>query len=165
MNFTFTDKLPVDFKGIPVIISGADSLQYNGKDFLVSGKENVFEIRYKYHCSPFNEVIVSGDIMAVGHEEHFYIYDLSTHKNLLSLKMSGYFGSLYLHHELLYVADSGGVYCIDKQGNILWHNNSLAVDGITINDFTASAILGSGECDPPGGWHEFALDIHSGMVL
>ena len=126
---------------------------------------SVFEIRYEYHCSSFKEALIVDTILAVGHEEHFYLFDLTTNTNILRLKMNGYFGHLYLNDNYFYVADAGGLYCIDKFGKTRWENSNLAIDGVIVNNITDNKIFGSGEWDPPGGWRDFTLDKHSGVSV
>jgi hypothetical protein len=104
------------------------------------------------------------NILAVGFEENFYLFDTATKTNILNLKMEGYFGHLYFNEDLLYIADANGIHCIDKTASIIWHNNNLGIDGVIINEFTNSKILGSGEWDPPDGWRDFILDKQTGLV-
>jgi hypothetical protein len=126
--------------------------------------EGLFEIRYEYHCSPFKEAIIIADVLAVGFEEHFYMFDMKKKSTILKLKVSGYFGHLYYNREFFYITDSGGVFCIDKAGSLIWQNNNLGIDGVIINEFTDGKILGSGEWDPPGGWRDFILDNKPGLI-
>ena len=83
---------------------------------------------------------------------------------MLKLKMEGYFGHLYFNEDLFYIADSAGIFCINKNTSIIWQNKNLGIDGVIINDFTNSKIFGSGEWDPPGGWRDFILDQQMGII-
>lgn len=168
MKFTFTDEAP-RFYITPALISGIESAELDLRKYLVledhDGDERVFEIRYEYHCSPFKDAIVIDEILAVGYEVGFYLFNIATNQNLLALKVDGYFGYLYFDDNLFYVADMSGLYCINKTGLVLWHNTSLAVDGVIINTFTDENIYGSAEMDPPGGWKDFILDRKTGALL
>jgi hypothetical protein len=169
MTYTFVNNLPDYIHTDPVLISGKDSLQFHEKEFLLlhqnDGLGALYEIRYEQHCSPFKQVIVSDHILAVGHEEYFYLFDQPSCKNLLRLKLSGYFGHLYTNNNHFYVSDANGITCINQQGKICWNNNGLGVDGIIINSFTGDCILGAGEWDPPGGWKDFMLEKNTGNAV
>jgi hypothetical protein len=168
MNFIFSNDIPGSVQLKPILISGPDSTQFGVKEFLILERngeaEGLFEIRYEYHCSPFKQAIIIDQILAVGFEEYFYMFDIIKKSNMLKLKMGGYFGHLYYNNEFFYITDSGGVFCIDKKGSLIWHNNNLAIDGVIINEFTDNKIFGSGECDPPGGWRDFILDRQTGLI-
>jgi hypothetical protein len=169
MNYTFTDKIPDEIDCDPILISGADSKEFNRTAYLIltemGTKPKVFEIKYESHSGPFKEAIAYTNLLAVGHEETFYLFDLNNKTNLLNLKMVGYFGHLYLDNEQFYVADANGLYCIDSTANVQWYNDGIAIDGVIIDEFTEDRIYGSGEWDPPGGWREFILDKKTGVLL
>ena len=169
MSFNFTDTFPKDLKLPSILISGSDSLTLNNQTYLIIKNDDtsnsLFEIKYETHCSPFKQALKVDNLLAVGHEEYFYLFNLTTNKNLLRLKMEGYFGHLYYDADSFYIADAGGLYCIDKKAFIRWHNNSLAIDGVIINEFTENKIVGSGEWDPPGGWRDFILDRQTGVTI
>lgn len=79
--------------------------------------------------------------------------------------MDGYFGHLYYDNGAFYIADAIGLHCIDKNGQILWYNAELGIDGVIVNEFTDSMIFGSGEFDPPGGWIDFSIDKLTGTKV
>lgn len=167
MSIEFIDNIPDDTNLKPVLISGSTSSEYSNQKYLKLIKDGtvigLYEIKYQIHCSPFEEALLIDDLLAIGHEEHFYLFDKVINENILKLKMNGYFGHIYFDSGLFYVADASGLYCIDKTGNICWSNLELAIDGVIVNEFTHSKILGSGELDPPGGWEDFSLDKATGI--
>jgi hypothetical protein len=167
MNLKFAKDIPLNYNKETQVISGEDSLEFTGKEYLISENKDicVFEIRYECHCSSFKEAMVLDNILAVGHEEYFYLYNLNTNSTVLKFKVDGYFGKLYLHNGLFYIADASGIRCINKEGNILWANNNLAIDGVIINKFEDAKIYGIGEQDPPGGWEDFILDLSTGQKI
>ena len=169
MTYTFTAQIPDDIYGDPILISGSDSCGFSRTEYLIinerDAKPKVFEIKYNSHCSSFKQAIIHNDLLAVGHEETFYLFNLNSKTNLLNLKMFGYFGHLYLDHEKFYIADESGIYCIDSNASVQWHKNSLAIDGVIIDKFTEDRIYGRGDWDPPGGWREFTLDKKTGISL
>lgn len=174
-HFEFIKEIPFRYTKEVPLISGTGSSVFGGQEFLIIGdKENwyddtkdilAFEIRYEYSCSPFREVMVVNNILAVGHEEYFYLYDLNTKNSIVIFKVDGYFSHLYLHENIFYIADASGIMAINKAGDILWENHSLAIDGVIINDFDEGKIYGSGEYDPPGGWRDFIIDLATGETI
>ncbi|MDJ1469436.1 hypothetical protein QNI19_14005 [Cytophagaceae bacterium DM2B3-1] len=167
MIFTFCPDIPIGSSDAEVI-SGEASFQSNFTEYLVvqmKDEKRIFKIAYEYHCSPFREIAIVGSLLLVGHEGHFYLYDLDTKNSLLVLPMLGYFGHLYLHKDSFHVADAEGIYCINKCGDVVWHNKSLGIDGVVIKEFTESEIRGSGDWDPPGGWKDFILDCKTGKNI
>jgi len=169
MTFVFTSILPDSVDLQPTLISGPESIHFTGKEYLIVNQndsaKDLFEIRYEYHSSPFKQAMILKNILAVGFEEYFYLFDLFTKSNTLRLKMEGYFGHLYFNEDLFYVADSAGIYCINKNASIIWQNNNLGIDGVIINEFADNKIFGSGEWDPPGGWRGFILDKQTGFII
>ena len=168
MTFQFLPQVPREFSGQPILISGQKSADLQRQEFLTvedNGNEHVFEIRFDTHCSPFKEVCLLENILGVGHEEHFYLFDLETNSNLISLKLDGYFGHVYLNDKLFYVASAGGLYCLNKEGQIIWKNINLGIDGVVIEKFEHELILGVGEWDPPGGWRNFKLSKSTGELI
>ena len=168
MTFNFVDNLPDTLQLEPILISGNDSINLNNQAYLIleltDNQKICLKIKYEFHCSPFKDVTIIENILAVGHEEYFYLFDLKTNLNILSLKMAGYFGHLYFENDFFYVSDACGLYCIAKDSSILWKNRSLGIDGVIINNFSDDNIFGSGECDPPGGWVDFILDKQTGRI-
>jgi len=167
MTVEFIDDIPDDTNLKPVLISGSISADYSNQKYLKLSEDDtvsgLYEIKYQGHCSPFKEALLVDNLLAVGHEEHFYLFDRETNENVLRLEMNGYFGHLYFDTGLFYVADASGLHCIDKTGSIRWSNLGLAIDGVIVNEFTNNKIVGSGELDPPGGWEDFSLDKTTGI--
>lgn len=165
MDFNFQTSLPDGYIGVPVLISGPESSDFRNYEYLVLDSfEEIYEIRYAIHSGSFREAILHREMLAVGHEEHFYLFDIYQKKNIYTLQLDGYFGHLYLDGNYFYVTDANGIYCIDKSG-LHWSNNVLAIDGVIINAFTSEQILGEAEVDPPGGWKDFILDKNTGNFL
>ena len=108
---------------------------------------------------------MSNDILLVGFEENFYMFDTIKNENLLSLKLSFYFGHFYQNNNLVYVADASSIHCIHKNGKIKWQTDNLGIDGVVINEIDDQFLFCSGEWDPPGGWIDFILEKQSGMHI
>lgn len=167
MIFEFRDTIPDNMTSKPVLISGSQSRQFSSQKYLALITDDtmtgLYEIKYEVHCSPFKEALQVDNLLAVGHEAHFYLFNIATNQNVLRLELNGYFGHLYYDTGHFYVADASGLHCIEKNGTVRWTNSGLAIDGVIINEFTNNKILGSGEFDPPGGWKDFTIDKESGV--
>ena len=169
MAFLFTGKREENREANCPVISGPKSLELSGVEYLVvteqEGPAQTFEIRFDCHFSPFKQALLVGGVLAVGHEEHFYLYSLPEKRNILVLKMDGYFGSFVHHEGCFYVADAVGIHCLAADGALRWLSPPLGVDGVIMHDITDQHIRGSGEWDPPGGWEDFLVDRHTGALL
>lgn len=167
MVFTFFPDLPTDV-GEAEIISDQTPFHFSCSEYLVmQGKDEkrAFKIVYEGHCSPFREAIIINDLLLVGHEAHFYVYDLKAKYSLLILEMNGYFGHLYVDNSNFYVTDAQSLYRIDREKEVVWHCTNLGIDGVIIEQITENQIHGSGEWDPPGGWKDFVLDKKTGKSV
>ena len=166
MTISFIDTLPQETALKPVLISGTNSTDYSFKIFLKLSDENlidrIFEVRYNVRCSPYKEAMLVENLLAVGLEEHFYLFNTITNETIIILKMNGYFCHLYYDKEAFYITDAYGLYCINKFGEILWSNTTLGIDGVIVMNITDNEIFGSGQCDPPDGWIDFLLDRATG---
>jgi hypothetical protein len=168
MTFRFTNDSPYRHYETPEVISGKDSLQFTDSEYLIMEQEDhqrVFEIRYECHYSPFKEAAILNNLLLVGFEGHFYLYDLLENENIMALEMDGYFGHLYINQNTFYVTDAAKLYCINDKGKIIWKNDHLGIDGVIIDSFSKDKIYGSGEWDPPGGWKDFVIDLKTGQTL
>jgi len=166
MEIEFINSIPKNYKGSTILISGESSIYLNKRQFLSlsdGGKIlNIYEIKYEYQCSPFKQTQILKNIIAIGHEEHFYLFDIINSIQITVLKLSGYFGEIYLNDGLIYIADANGLHCVKQNGTLIWTNNELGIDGVIINNFIDSEIHGIGEWNPPGGWEEFVIDKETG---
>ncbi len=169
MNFKFVTGLPLDFQQDPIMISPPNSFEHGRVEYLLIENDGepikAFEIRFEYHCSPFKEALVVNDLLAVGHEAYFYLFDLATKTDLLTIQMDWYFGHLYFNDDLFFIASARSLYAVNQKGKLLWKNSNLGIDGVIIEKFIDSKIYGSGEWDPPGGWRDFILDAKTGKSL
>lgn len=162
MNYTFFDP-PSDYnnKHASTLISGDESQVYPKITYLLI-KDALYEIKYKEQGGPFKKALMHEHILAVGHQSNFYLFNTSTQQNILTLSLEQYFGNIYFQNELFYIADSAGLYCINLEGKILWHNGKLGSDGVMIHDFQEGKIYGTGEWDTAGGWEEFIIELDTG---
>ncbi len=168
--YTFVSTVPEEKKQYPIVISGLESLNLKKREYLISddlefGGEEVFEIRYEHSANALKDARIVHHLLAVGHGEYFYLFNMVDKVNILCLKMRGYFGHLYVEEGLLYVTDADGVYCIDQQASLVWHQTNLGIDGVILSHFTRYSIHGSGEWDPPNGWKDFVLHKNTGEKI
>ncbi|TWF42586.1 membrane associated rhomboid family serine protease [Chitinophaga polysaccharea] len=168
-GFYFSNVLPADYA--PILISGEDTRALANFVYVVyedadTGIKSVYEIRSQFHVGQYGwQAFLAGQLLVIGHEDFFYLYDLKQQSNLLRLELNGYFGQCREDNGHFFVTDSTGIYCIDKQGRVRWHNDNLAIDGVIINSFEGKHIKADGEWDPPGGWRPFVLDAATGELL
>jgi len=169
MSLEFSPTLPAGRQKDPIIISGTDSLQHSGREYVLLSEDQkllaAYEIRYAVQVGSFRAASLLDGMLAVGHEDQFYLFDTVAHENRLTLSLEGYFGYLYVADNRFYVATASGLYCIDKTGHIVWHNDSLAIDGVVLEEWDGPHLVGSGDFDPPDGWEDFVLDKHTGQLI
>ncbi len=169
MTITFKIDLDLYLYPAPVVISGPESYNLPRRSYVLveenDGTCRTFEIRYDINCSPFKQAAVTGHMLAVGFEDYFYLFDTQAGKTVAEVYMDGYFGHFYEDGNLFYVADAGSLYCINYNGNIVWRNTNLGIDGVIVENIEEDKIYGSGELDPPGGWRGFVLYKHTGTLL
>lgn len=170
MTFEFSQALPLNYTGSPIIISGENPSDWSGLEYLIIKNgvgENTFvgAIRHRAHGLPFKEAILQGNLLAVGHQDYFYLYDIDKNRNLCSLEASGYFGHLHFDEGLFYVTSAWDIYCINKIGNVIWKGDIPSVDGTLINRFEGGKIYLSCQTDPPEVWEEVVLDKATGKRL
>ncbi len=167
MNCRFVSTLPADRKASPILISGRGSEKLRNVAYLLVDEEDsieTYELRYEID-GPFKDAMCVDCMIAVGYGDLFYLFDRVEKRNIMKLKMDGYFGHLYFDIDCFYITDTSGLHRINKLGERLWHNAALAVDGVIITDLGVDKIFGQAEIDPPGGWIDFVLDKENGALL
>lgn len=164
MEYQFTDQLPGHIDHAPVLISAEVDTPYSTYLLLDDCKAYPpYEFRHPEHTGPFMEALIEDKLLAAGLHTRFYLYNLSQQKTLLQLPMKGYFGHVYCHDNHFYVADAEGLFKVDLNGQVVWSNANLGIDGVIISTFSSNQITGEGEWDPPGGWRAFTLNIETGQ--
>ncbi|EAY27008.1 hypothetical protein [Microscilla marina] len=165
MNYTFFDP-PADYNNprAATIISGDESKTYTHTTYLLI-KEALYEIKFKQPCGPFKKALLQDNILAVGHQCNFYLFDIARQQHILTLPLNQYFGNIYQKNGLFYITDSSGVHCVSPQGDVHWHNGELGTDGVMIHEFQGEKVYGSGEWSPPSGWEDFVLELATGKPV
>lgn len=120
--------------------------------------------------SCFRELCCVGDNVFIGVGESLFVVNARSGA-VQHWPMDGYFGSLYPCHDLpgldtgVLVASATALLRLGANGQLLWHTTALGCDGVLVHYVSQGVIHGSGECDPPGGWVDFVLDVHTGHRL
>ena len=76
-----------------------------------------------------------------------------------------YFEALHALDDCLLVVSGQGIVCIRPDGAIAWRNETLAIDGVIVNEIAGGVIAGDGEWDPPGGWRPFRISLSTGHAV
>lgn len=79
--------------------------------------------------------------------------------------VDGYFDYFLEYGEMLFSASASGVLAFDTKMDLLWRNESLAVDGVIFGGVSDNVLDISCELDPPDGWVDKRLDIYTGKEL
>lgn len=114
--------------------------------------------------NPFNDGIVWRGYFCLGTGGEIIAVDLQT-LEYKRYSVEWYFGYFLEHEEILFAASAAGVLAFDTKMDLLWRNESLAVDGVTFGDIRGGVLEISCELDPPGGWVDKRLDIQTGREL
>lgn len=114
--------------------------------------------------NPFNCGIVWRGYFCLGTGSEIIAVDLTTFE-YKRYSIDWYFGYFLEHGETLFAASAAGVLAFDGNMELLWRNESLAVDGVTFGGVCGGVLEISCELDPPGGWVDKRLDILTGSEL
>ncbi|MDE6733655.1 MAG: hypothetical protein K2J77_12385 [Oscillospiraceae bacterium] len=114
--------------------------------------------------NPFNDGTVWRGYFCLGTGSEIIAIDLTTFE-YKRYSVDWYFGSFLEYEEMLFAASAAGVLAFDKNMDLLWRNESLAVDGVTFGGVFGEVLEISCELDPPGGWVDKQLDIQTGREL
>lgn len=114
--------------------------------------------------NPFNSATVWGRFFCLGTGSGIIFIDLNTFE-YRRVEVDFYIGYFYQYDDMLFAASASGVLAFDKEMNLLWRNESIAVDGVTFRGIENGALCVSCELDPPGGWVDKRLDITNGEQL
>ena len=130
-----------------------------------------FYLKDETNC--FKDIKISNQYVVIGcgHKVSF-VNIISKEVITHDLKRS-YFGHLYPVYDIeskffdkqIIVASSNCLYLYTEQGSLVWSSVELGVDGVVVSNISNGIISGSGECDPPGGWIDFMLELKSGNVI
>ena len=112
---------------------------------------------------PFQNAIVWHERVFLGICEVVYVIDPRT-GTASEIRLESYFAAFYFHDEYLLVASGQSLVRISGQGQVLWRNTNLGLDGVVVKSVDGGRIQGAGEWDPPGGWRTFSIQLESGQA-
>ena len=151
---------PIQIGRIPSGLGTPDAYFLVTKD-----SQPLFRVDYygACQCYCFEEVLIWKDWLAIGIGEQVFLINIKNQK-ILKLHCEMYFGSFFPEEDYLLVVDGQGIHRIDREGEEIWHNYDLAIDGVLIDRIENEVIYGEGEWDPPGGWKPFQVDLQTGEI-
>jgi hypothetical protein len=115
-------------------------------------------------CHPFDEVLVWNDLIVIGFGSRVFFVNLKS-RTVKTYEMETYYCCVHPLPGNLLIASAEALRCMDSNGDLLWHNADLGIDGVTVNRVESGLIYGEGEWDPPGGWRPFVLDLRTGQPV
>ena len=127
-------------------------------------------LRLDIHDDPASEVHVRTaaeiwrDWIVVGRGESVHLVRLD--RSVRSFRLASYFQGFVAGPDDLLVVHGAGLVALGAEGEILWQNDGLALDGIEVEsvDRAAGVVRGRGEWDPPGGWRPFVVRLADGRA-
>ncbi len=119
---------------------------------------------YAEYLGAFEELIVWTRWIVIGLGSFAHLVDPAT-RQTTSIGCDSYFGHLYPLEKHLLIASDSSLQCLDEQGELLWRQGNLGIDGVLVNEVADGTIQGEGEWDPPGGWRPFRLSFSTGNPL
>ena len=76
-----------------------------------------------------------------------------------------YFCQLFSDDDVLLACSGRRIFRIGARREILWKSDELGLDGVLVHGVDSTAISGSGEWDPPGGWQPFTISVDTGSRI
>ncbi|HKO82889.1 MAG TPA: hypothetical protein VJU78_20925 [Chitinophagaceae bacterium] len=121
-------------------------------------------IHLYYHCSPFRQIEFWKGFVAIGLEDVFILFNITSGAQLVN-KCSGYFGHIYIEDENIYIATADEVMCYNDKPSLKWMSDTLGIDGVIITEIGQTFLKGSGQHDPPDGWNDFVITKETGKII
>lgn len=139
----------------------------HGRDLLT--RVNI-QLSAGYSC--FKDVRCINGFVYIGFGQHVFIVDVQR-SEIRSHRLDGYFGHLYdstdfenLGSRFSVLATSASqVLAFGQEGNLLWTQPNLGIDGVVLHSVGTGCLKGDGEWDPPGGWQAFTLTEDTSEIL
>ena len=106
---------------------------------------------------------IFGGRLCVGANDKVYFLNLET-LQYMEMDAKWYFYSFFVYENMLYVSSGTGITKLNDRFEVIWDNQSLAVDGVLVQGVTGDGLFIEAECetDPPGGWQTVFIDIETG---
>jgi hypothetical protein len=127
------------------------------------------DIQHSAGHSCFHDAQCVENIAYIGYGQYIFVAH-PLRMSIISHTLDGYFGHLYSAKKFnilptqfaMLVASASELLCFSKDGRLRWQVRRLGVDGVIVDSIQNNLVNGSGECDPPDGWQEFNICIHTG---
>lgn len=113
-------------------------------------------------CFAFEEVCVWAGFVVIGWGHRVYLVEPRT-RAVAALDLGHYFGHLYPAEQCLLIASAERLFCIERDGSLLWRSEALGIDGVVVDQIEKGVIRGQGEWDPQGGWRPFQVRLSTGQ--
>ncbi len=120
------------------------------------------------YVSPFQDGRVWQNWVVVGFAWQVHFVSLKKRERTFSYSLEGYFGSLYTTQNIVVVASATALWGFDREGQLLWQSEDLAMDGVLVTSIEGDRIGGRGQIDwepPDGVWVPFSLSLSSGKRI
>ena len=111
----------------------------------------------------FEEAIVWEDNLVIGWGCRVFVVNLRS-RIPVTHNLGSYFGQFYQGRDRLLVASAEHLFCLGRDGALVWKSTVLGVDGVVVDQVDGDVIRGQGEWDPPGGWRSFTISLESGKL-
>ena len=153
-----------DEGGEPTVVARVGIVDDEGRRTLVNLLSNA-------GISPFHDVRSVEHVAYIGYGERLFVLDTKT-DTLAKHRLDGYFGHMYdsgdyesLPAQLSLLATSASeVLAFSRNGELVWTQPNLGIDGVIVHAVDSRRIDGEGEFDPPGGWRKFTVSWDVGAT-
>lgn len=115
-------------------------------------------------CFAFEDALVWRGNLVIGFGSHVHVIAIAS-RVPSRVALGSYYGHLYPTPDYLLIASGDRLFRLEPDGSILWTTESLAIDGVLVNDPGPPLIRGDAEHDPPGGWRPFAVSAADGRTV
>ena len=115
-------------------------------------------------CYAFKEAIFWHSLLIIGFGSCVYAISMEDHM-VVTISLDEYFGHFYPRDGFVLIASGVRLLRLQPDRSIRWASDVLGIDGVIVNEVSATMIHGEGEWDPPGGWMPFTLSVEDGKPL
>ena len=135
-----------------------------GKSYMINKRgEHYLKIEVpEEKWNPFNKVILFGHYFCIGCGEYVYFVDLDRCM-VKEEKQQLYFGRFYQYKDYLFITSATSVSCYDKECQLVWKSERIAIDGVLIQEIDEEKIVVLCEMDPPDKWVKRVLYYKEGL--
>ena len=161
MNYIVNNEYNYEFENVKRIGIGTGKIFYVYKDDtpFLSVEVNILIGDF------FIDSIIFGDYLYIGnYYEGVYVINLKDF-TFNRVSVDGYFGYFVKNKDCIYILGCENIIAFDRDANIVWKSDQIAVDGIVCDGIEGQIMYISCEMDPPGGWKDMKIDILTGKPV